>query len=662
VKIAPLLQIMSQNVTSFKTIPNSGGSRFSEFLVGDQGIKQLPNIGQSKASSLDVSLQQITDELKAILGGSSLNHVSKNTSFNENDQTIDTKSSTVSLLENQIMGNFNDAESVKELIDQVIPSPTAVGVLTLVKAIEELPKDEKVDFSPFLSKLNDVLDQEYSSYNNPNSFSLLSMTQAIDQMNENDKGLIEGEILLIKWTSDDDSTRLQTIDKLIEINNKLIETNIMPIQETQMKKEIINDILTVLSDDEIKHSLRSIFEQVDLTTVKSIVNKTVENLFTEASSNQLNQSVNYEQEVIGDNRFFSDVMIFEVDQLLEESDQLISSSERNQQTTKLESLNEIVVEQTNKYDNITNKMTSPVSSINKEDQDFVIGSKLLSTQFSFEKNEFYSKVDSSIHNILTDDNQNGQKGTLVENVPSLYESILTKLSKQDGKLFGDFSGESLSDIQEFNSKTNVHSDRIITAINTIIPTRQQILDLNYSQLQPQEIVEMIKVREETVTIQLDPLISKSHNLSGENQKSDTTMRQEFTNQLVNAFKTSKFAQHPNGTNRLVIKLNPEHLGALTVRLVQKNGEMVARIITSTESAKDLLDHSIHQLKQALPSIQIEIERFEVNTEQIVKTFKDQNNDQEEKSENEFDDSRHEEEPENEQSFLESLKEVLNTTV
>ncbi|MBO1510409.1 flagellar hook-length control protein FliK [Metabacillus bambusae] len=621
-KIAPLLQMMNQNASSFRTISNSGGSKFSEFLVGDQGTKQLPNIDHNKASSEDVSLQQITDELKAILGGGALDHVSIDTSFHDDDQTVDTKSSTVSLLENQIMSNFNDAESVKELIDQVITSPTAVGVLSLVKAIEELPNNEKVDFSPFLSKLNDVLDDKYPSYNNANSFSLLSMMQAIDQMNGNDKSLVEGEILFSKWTSDDDSTRLLIIDKLIEINNKLTDTNIMPIQETQMKKEIINDILSVPSDDEIKYKLETTFEKMDLTSIKSIVNKTVENLFAgETRFNQLYQLANDEKGVIGDIRFFSDEMIFNDDQLLE-SYQLISST---------------------------------------EDQD-PVRSNLLSTQRSFNKNELYSKIDSSIHAMLTDDNQNGQKGSLIENVPLLYESLVTKLSKQDGKLFGDFSDESLSNKQELNSKINVQSDRIITAINTIVPTRQQMIDLNHSKLQPQEALKMIEVREETVTIQLDSLISKQLNLSGENQKPDVPMRQEFTNQLVNAFKTSKFAQLPNGANRLVIKLNPEHLGALTVRLVQKNGEMVARIITSTESAKDLLDHSIHQLKQALPSIQIEIERFEVNTEQIVKTFKDQNNDQEEKREKEFDDSRLEEEPENEQSFLESLKEALNTTV
>ncbi|QNF29532.1 flagellar hook-length control protein FliK [Metabacillus elymi] len=811
-KIAPLLQMMNQNVSSFRTIHNLGGSRFSEFLVGDQGIKQLPNIGQNKASTEDVSLQQITDELKAIIGGGSLDHVSKNTSFHENDHPIDTKSSTVSLLENQIISNFNDAESVKELIEQVIPSPTAVGVLTLVKAIEELPKDEKVDFSPFLSKLNDVLDQEYSSYHNANSFSLLSMTQAIDQMNENDKSLIEGEILLIKWTSDDDSTRLQTIDKLIEINNKLTEINIMPIQEPQIKKEIINDILTVPSDDEIKRNLRTIFEQVDLTTVKSIVNKTVENLFTaETPSNQLKQSVNYDDR-FGEIRFFSEELIVKEDKQLER-DKWNLSSESINQASNIESQHERVIDQivpldsiktieevfqlvqsslyllsdqvgldindiekeitsminqyslsksidhnsvnlvslvnpnnavnpenavnpvnpeipviitqneikqtehntplinqiltiattadqvankftvdintvlseidnlqksnigltrpiiqasihsnrTQDHDNVTNELIRPITPLIKGVQAFVNGIEL-STQFSIDMNELYSKVEKSIQTLFSDNIQIGKKGTIFEEIPVIYDRLITKLSKQDWKFFREITDGMSSNIQELNSKINVQAERMNPSISRSDTTRLQTIDLTFSQLQPQEVAKTIEVREETFTIQLDKLTAKPIILSGENQKSEATTRQEFTNQLVNAFKTSKFSQLPNGANRLVIKLDPEHLGSLTVRLVQKNGEMVARIITSTESAKDLLDHSIHQLKQALPSIQIEIERFEVISEQVVKTYKDQNQEQEEKHEKDFENSRREEEPETEQSFIESLKEALNTTV
>ena len=145
-KIAPILQMMNQSASSIRTISNSGSSRFSEFLVSDQGIKQIPNVNHNKPASDDVSLKQITDDLKAILGGSPLDHVSIHTSFNYDDKTIENNSATVSLLENQLMSNINDAESVKELIDHVENSPIAVGVLTLVKVIEEFPKDEKVDF------------------------------------------------------------------------------------------------------------------------------------------------------------------------------------------------------------------------------------------------------------------------------------------------------------------------------------------------------------------------------------------------------------------------------------------------------------------------------------------------------------------------------------
>ena len=118
---------------------------------------------------------------------------------------------------------------------------------------------------------------------------------------------------------------------------------------------------------------------------------------------------------------------------------------------------------------------------------------------------------------------------------------------------------------------------------------------------------------------------------------------------------------PYGANRLILKLNPEHLGLITVRLIQKNGGvMVARLITSSQSAKDLLDHSIQQLKQVLPSVQIEIERYEVQTEQPQKTLRDH-------SENRGDNSNeHQQQPDeednSEQTFMNSLKEALNTTV
>ncbi len=163
-----------------------------------------------------------------------------------------------------------------------------------------------------------------------------------------------------------------------------------------------------------------------------------------------------------------------------------------------------------------------------------------------------------------------------------------------------------------------------------------------------------ETREETFTIHLN------YDSPG-TTKTDISVRQEFTNQLLSAFKNSKFAQMPNGTNKLILKLNPEHLGLITVKLLQKNGEMVARLITSSQSAKELLDHSIHQLKQLLPSVQIEIERYEVFSEQPQKSLKEHSENRENSS-SEHKQQHHDDEDNDEQSFVDSLIEALNTTV
>ncbi|WP_226528287.1 flagellar hook-length control protein FliK [Metabacillus niabensis] len=168
------------------------------------------------------------------------------------------------------------------------------------------------------------------------------------------------------------------------------------------------------------------------------------------------------------------------------------------------------------------------------------------------------------------------------------------------------------------------------------------------------------IREETFVIHLNQMNSSDNESQG-STKTDISSRHEFTNQLLNAFKNSKFGQMPNGANRLILRLNPEHLGLITVRLIQKNGMMVARLITSSQSAKDLLDHSIHQLKQVLPSVQIEIERYEVQAEQAPKTLRDHSENRGD-SNSEQQQQQHDEEDNSEQTFINSLREALNTTV
>ncbi|MEH7440953.1 flagellar hook-length control protein FliK [Bacillus sp. JJ1122] len=67
-----------------------------------------------------------------------------------------------------------------------------------------------------------------------------------------------------------------------------------------------------------------------------------------------------------------------------------------------------------------------------------------------------------------------------------------------------------------------------------------------------------------------------------------------------------------GTQKLFIKLFPEHLGSVRVELFQKDQTMIARIITTTGTAKEALESQVNGLKQAFAAQNIAVERIEIS--------------------------------------------------
>lgn len=94
-----------------------------------------------------------------------------------------------------------------------------------------------------------------------------------------------------------------------------------------------------------------------------------------------------------------------------------------------------------------------------------------------------------------------------------------------------------------------------------------------------------------------------------------TQRPVTAEQLIEQFESilsrSKFMTN-GGTQKLFIKLNPEHLGALRVELIQKDSMIIARILTSTSTAKDMMESQLNGLKHAFSSQNIQIERVEIS--------------------------------------------------
>ncbi|KAA9025873.1 flagellar hook-length control protein FliK [Niallia endozanthoxylica] len=98
-------------------------------------------------------------------------------------------------------------------------------------------------------------------------------------------------------------------------------------------------------------------------------------------------------------------------------------------------------------------------------------------------------------------------------------------------------------------------------------------------------------------------------------------------QLIKQFETilakSQFIT-AGGNQKLFIKLYPEHLGALRIELIQQNSIFTAKILTTTENAKDLLESQILNLKQAFLNQNLQVEKIEINQQLQQERFLNRN--------------------------------------
>ncbi|MDX8288367.1 flagellar hook-length control protein FliK [Metabacillus indicus] len=137
----------------------------------------------------------------------------------------------------------------------------------------------------------------------------------------------------------------------------------------------------------------------------------------------------------------------------------------------------------------------------------------------------------------------------------------------------------------------------------------------------------------------------------ENQ--EEPVKREFSAQITEVFKRAKPAFALNGFSQMTIRLAPEHLGLLTVKLQRLNGETTAKIITSTSSAKELVEQSIQHLKAALPAFQIAVDRFDVYGEQ-PDTFRERHQDERQPEKEQGEEKDHAEEPDSFKDHLNML--------
>lgn len=85
---------------------------------------------------------------------------------------------------------------------------------------------------------------------------------------------------------------------------------------------------------------------------------------------------------------------------------------------------------------------------------------------------------------------------------------------------------------------------------------------------------------------------------------------KFVEEFQNVLNRAQFASNAAGT-RLLIKLYPENLGTIRIELVQKDGMLSAKLLASNALGKQMLDSTLHQLKQGFTNQNIQLDRIDV---------------------------------------------------
>lgn len=139
--------------------------------------------------------------------------------------------------------------------------------------------------------------------------------------------------------------------------------------------------------------------------------------------------------------------------------------------------------------------------------------------------------------------------------------------------------------------------------------------------------------------------------------------EQFIRQFQSILGKSSFVQLTKGLNELSIKLFPQHLGRLDVKLTQIDGKLFAQLRTTTAAAKESIESQIHLLKQAFAAQNIQVDKIEIaqhQQEHFADAQKDGQNNQQKEPEHQA--SREEDKDLELSTFSDMLEESFNTQI
>ncbi len=116
-------------------------------------------------------------------------------------------------------------------------------------------------------------------------------------------------------------------------------------------------------------------------------------------------------------------------------------------------------------------------------------------------------------------------------------------------------------------------------------------------------------------------------------KSDYQQSSNLVNELEKIWSKASISTE-EGTSKLFIKLFPKQLGAISIEMLQKDSETVARIVVSSAKTKELLEANLSTLRHGLASQHVSIDKIDVLLSEQGMSYNNENDQQKERQEKE----------------------------
>ncbi|MED0656738.1 flagellar hook-length control protein FliK [Anoxybacillus ayderensis] len=233
--------------------------------------------------------------------------------------------------------------------------------------------------------------------------------------------------------------------------------------------------------------------------------------------------------------------------------------------------------------------------------------KTLSTMFSM-GDEQSSTMTAMLQNVIKEMNESDKRATATSHTPDdrTLENLLKDApftSRLQEQQF-DLKGAALLQGERVDSKDVGSLTQEKQAV------QKQFTSLSQAQLLAQkEPTSLSQDRKQPIARVYEHILhvgqQTNEHAPMELKTIDTTKDTPFVTQFERILRTSKLTHWKNGNTQMLIRLHPEHLGYVTIKLIQQKGKLTAKMITSTDAAKQLVEQHIHQLSHIVDHITVE---------------------------------------------------------